>query len=316
MTDDLSPDQDWRPIPDYPNYEINALGAIRTTARQLVVQQTQDHNGQWYVKLISPDRKRHRLRRTSYLVAMTFHSENKPENADDYTRAKLYVIHRDNDLTNVRADNVDWYTAQGPDDVPEPDDEPNGYEESYPEVWRIYGGNPHYLVSNYGRVRSRGLRHLMLKQYTSAKGDPVVVLRRTENDKTTTRKVNQLVAETFVPRDMTPRAYRPRNKDEPLDSVWHIDGDVTNCRADNLLWDTRSRVIEWNRQNSEGFDLKTHREDGTEYSRHRKVMENGNVYRSMEELAKEEGILLSDVKYVYYSLAEYVGDPNVPFSVV
>lgn len=309
----LDPAQDWRTIPEHPNYEINALGTIRTLDRRLLVQQTKDANGNWSVRLNEFNSRTSKIRRTSYLVAITFHPEGRPQGLS-YARCKLYLVHHDSDPNNLSATNVDWYQA-APGDPPAPDDEPTNFEPMYPEKWRIYSDNPRYSVSNYGRIRSRGIRHRVIQNYLSGKGHIMVVMR-TEDGKTTSRHMNHIVAETFVPKDKHPNTVRPRGKDEVTDSVWHIDGDITNCRADNLLWETRSRVIEWNKQNRPDFDQRTHDENGKEFRRHRMVKATGHTYRSMEELAVCEGVLLSDVKYVYYSLAEYVGDPNQIYTVV
>lgn len=103
------------------------------------------------------------------------------------------------------------------------------------EEWRPIERHPHYSISNYGRIFSQK-KNLIRKVSINYKGFPVVTLYADDNKTRYLCHINKLVADAFLP--------PPQFGDET--HVWHIDGDITNCRADNLKWETRSRVQAWN----------------------------------------------------------------------
>lgn len=106
------------------------------------------------------------------------------------------------------------------------------------ETWRLVEEFPSYYVSNYGRIKHIH-RDQARKVDLNAAGFPIVVLfgkNGGESKSRYVRQINQLVATAFL----LPAVYSDAT------SVWHIDGDLQNCKADNLRWDTRSRVLEWN----------------------------------------------------------------------
>lgn len=106
------------------------------------------------------------------------------------------------------------------------------------EIWKdIKEYEGHYQVSNKGRVKSldryitRSDGAVELKkgkilsiQFNSKSGRPEVSLKK--NRKRKCVKVYRLVADHFVDND---------NPTKKL-CVNHLDGDVKNCRADNLEW--------------------------------------------------------------------------------
>ena len=158
------------------------------------------------------------------------------------------------------------------------------------EEWREIDEFPHYLISNYGRVKrydSNEARKVSL----SDKGFPIVTLFGRDSKTRYLRQINKLVATAFL--------------DPPLYSnetaVWHIDGDLQNCRADNLKWDTRSRVLEWNDMN------RTH----TPKLRTPKVKNNrtGVVYANAFECGLAEGRLESDIAWRVERQARHMEDP-------
>lgn len=109
------------------------------------------------------------------------------------------------------------------------------------EEWRIIEDLPHYSISNYGRVKHQNTIEAR-KVSISDKGFPVVTLYGADSKTRYLRQVNKLVADAFVPGYNT----IDESTGDLRNAVWHIDGDLTNCSADNLLWETRSRVLEWN----------------------------------------------------------------------
>lgn len=106
------------------------------------------------------------------------------------------------------------------------------------EVWHVIHEFPNYMVSDHGRVKN--INSVNARQLTvNDRGFPIIVLFGRHGGESKTRylrQVNKLVAEAFLP--------LPAFDNET--SVWHLDGDLLNCRADNLKWETRSRVLEWN----------------------------------------------------------------------
>ena len=95
------------------------------------------------------------------------------------------------------------------------------------------------------------------------------------------RQVNTLVAKAFVPKPVYEEDNRPNN------SVWHIDGDLANCSADNLRWDTRARVLEWNEMHRSGepaFNTPAVRNNRT-----------GKEYENAYECAMDEGEVESKI---------------------
>lgn len=103
------------------------------------------------------------------------------------------------------------------------------------EDWVPIEGFPKYEVSSLGRVRHES-RDDARKVGLNKKGFPVIVLYGEDNNTRYLRQINGLVA----------RAFLSEAEDPSMTAVWHIDGDLTNCCADNLRWETRSRVLEWN----------------------------------------------------------------------
>ena len=94
------------------------------------------------------------------------------------------------------------------------------------EEWREIDEAPLYEVSSHGRVRNR-LNGSKLVVTDNGSGRKIVGLRN--NGKRLVRSVAILVARHFLP-DPT--------GDNNL-SPMHKDGDLSNCRADNLIWRPR-----------------------------------------------------------------------------
>lgn len=150
------------------------------------------------------------------------------------------------------------------------------------EIWRPIQGFPDYQISNLGRIVHNERPSVIRKTAVNHKGFPSLVLFTKEHPGSRyLRQVNQLVAEAFL----GPPTAR-------LNSVWHIDGDFTNCAVDNLKWDMRARVMEWNEMHRVGIPkYKTPR-----------VMHNktGDIY----ENAFECGIAVGDIETAIVSHIE------------
>ena len=107
-----------------------------------------------------------------------------------------------------------------------------------PEEWRVIEEFPHYWVSNYGNVKHVD-RNEPRKITINDRGFPIVTLFGRDSKTRYLRQINKLVATAFL--------HTPTFHDET--AVWHIDGNLSNCCVDNLKWEMRSRVLEWNEMN-------------------------------------------------------------------
>lgn len=145
------------------------------------------------------------------------------------------------------------------------------------EEWRHIQEAPHYLISNYGRVKHIDRPDRARAVSISDKGFPIVTLYGADSKTRYVRHINVLVI----------REFGDPPYDHRYNAVWHIDGDLTNCNADNLKWDMRARVLEWN-------DM--HRSGEPKYKTPR-VRNNrtGTVYANAFECGMAEGLLESDV---------------------
>lgn len=147
------------------------------------------------------------------------------------------------------------------------------------EKWHIIHEFPQYMVSDYGRIKkvdSVNPRKLTV----NAKGFPIIVLFGKGGGESKTRylrQINKLVAEAFLE--------LPAYNDETY--VWHKDGNLENCEASNLKWETRSRVLEWNEM---------HRTKEPQYNTGPvRNTRTGKEYDNAFECAMDEGRIESDI---------------------
>ena len=149
------------------------------------------------------------------------------------------------------------------------------------EEWRLIQDFPKYSISSLGRIQNVATKSIRSVR-NNHQGFPTLVLYKQDNPTRFVRQVNMLVAQQFL--------------DEPehrnMTSVWHINGNFEDCRAVNLKWDTRARVMEWNRM----------WRDGTPQLRTPKVMINGSgrVFNN----AYECGLYVSDLETAIVSHIE------------
>lgn len=139
------------------------------------------------------------------------------------------------------------------------------------ELWREIDGFPDYRISNLGRVIHIERPDVTRKTSVNHQGFPTLVLfHKGHTGSRYVRQINKLVATAFL--GPAPRKF---------DSVWHKDGDLLNCQADNLEWDMRARVMEWNEM---------HR-TGTPKYRTGRVMQNstGHIFNNAFECAIHVG---------------------------
>jgi len=135
------------------------------------------------------------------------------------------------------------------------------------EVWKVVIDDPQYSVSSWGRVRNR-VTGKDLKVTISANGYPTVALRG--------RSVllHRLVYINFIDENLPDRQH-----------IRHIDGDLLNCRPNNLISRGRQHYIPTG--NPPGRPKKRVR-----------VVETGHVYPSQIEAAAALGVRTSFINNV------------------
>lgn len=109
------------------------------------------------------------------------------------------------------------------------------------ERWRLVEDCPLYRVSDTGQVKHY-MRDQIRTPQLNASGFPTVALSQGSGGPVALRQVNRLVLKAFG----APPDYPDQT------AVWHIDGDLTNCSIDNLVWERRDRVLEWNKMHRDG----------------------------------------------------------------
>jgi hypothetical protein len=144
------------------------------------------------------------------------------------------------------------------------------------EDWRPIKEFPHYLISSYGRVKHQH-RTYSRKITINERGFPVILLSSATSPTRYLRQINQLVAITFLP--------TPAWADET--AVWHIDGDLSNCYYQNLRWERRDRVLEWNEMHRRGESRYNTPPVKNNYT--------GELYKNAYECGMGEGVLESTI---------------------
>lgn len=139
--------------------------------------------------------------------------------------------------------------------------------------WELAPRFPGYSVSSDGRVRNdsrdREMR-LSVNQYGTVKVGLI------QDGVRVTVQVADLVAQAFLP-DPPPN----------FDTVVHLNGNKTDCRAENLIWRPR-----W-------FAMKYHRQLRNEEDRICALfeeMETGEMFESVEEASRRYGLLSADIR--------------------
>lgn len=144
------------------------------------------------------------------------------------------------------------------------------------EQWRVIQDFPKYYISSQGRVQNIATKQIRTAR-PNHQGFPTLVLYKEGSPTRYVRQINLLVAQAFLD--------APEHRS--MTSVWHKNGDLLDCRASNLKWDSRARVMEWNQMWREGQPrLRTPR-----------IMHNktGRVFDNAYECGKYVGELESSV---------------------
>lgn len=144
------------------------------------------------------------------------------------------------------------------------------------EEWEVVEGFPGYLVSNTGRVHNWD-SGLDLAQTAKSNGHLSVNLW-IGPQKTVTKMVSRLVAAAFM-------------GDAGVKVVRHINGDVTDNRAENLKYCTRSEIQQ--QIDNSGTNYK-----GRKTTKRVRVVETGQVFVGVGECARAFGVTSSAISYL------------------
>jgi hypothetical protein len=165
------------------------------------------------------------------------------------------------------------------------------------EEWKVIEEFPRYMVSNLGDVKHID-RHEPRKISVNNKGFPIVVLFGQDSKTRYLRQINKLVASAFL---------RPTTFHDET-AVWHIDGDLLNCRADNLKWALRSHVLEWNEM---------HRSRVPKFKTpHIRDNQTGEIFSNALECGLANGELESKVLWRIERQARNTTDPEARYMYV
>lgn len=106
--------------------------------------------------------------------------------------------------------------------------------------WKPVEGFPGYSINSLGQVCRDSTGRLLIPRYNQY-GVPYVGLMRDWEQ--CIRSLPRLVARAFLPRP-----------NEIFDTPVQIDGDRSNCRADNLMWRPRWYAVLYNRQFEDRYE--------------------------------------------------------------
>ena len=140
--------------------------------------------------------------------------------------------------------------------------------------WRQVFGFPSYQVNSLGAfTNARTGREVS----TSLTPNNHVKINLYRDGQIHTRSAALLVAKTFLEEPK-------ENWDTPI----HLDGDKTNCAADNLMWRPRWFAIRYHRQ----FEYESFHSDKRKFQ----DVKSGDVYYGMKEVCMANGLYWYDVE--------------------
>ncbi|QGJ90432.1 HNH endonuclease [Gordonia phage Crocheter] len=150
------------------------------------------------------------------------------------------------------------------------------------DIWEPIQDFPQYVVSPDGLIMNKD-RHTPKATRLNNQGDLIVDLSR--DDKKHTRKVSLLVAQAYL-------GEPPEN----YNSVVHLNGDRSDCRAINLAWRPRWFVVEYNRMFlSEPLNCSV------------KIKQTGEIFGTLREACMKYGMIESRAY-----MAAHNGNPVFP----
>lgn len=151
-----------------------------------------------------------------------------------------------------------------------------------------YDGHEINTRGNVKNVRSGNI----LKTSVNQTGVRYVSIRNTTIGKYENRSLSTLVAETFCVR---PTRY--------TDTVLHLDGDISNIQAENLMWVSRWHAIAFHKEIAD-----------PQYNKTTRIAdETGRRYRSIADAATGTGCLPSAIEYATRYNASLAVDEHLNF---
>jgi len=141
--------------------------------------------------------------------------------------------------------------------------------------WHELEEFPDYAVSEQGDIANIKTG---IPRKLSINGQGIVKITLYDTRKhLVTRSVARMVAEAFV----------PKPDQEIFDTPIHMDGELTNCRADNLVWRPRWFAIKYHRQFR---NPEFHIARGTFID-----IDSEEVYDSIKDICVRNGVFWQDV---------------------
>lgn len=151
-----------------------------------------------------------------------------------------------------------------------------------PSEWYDIPDFAGHEISQYGEVRNKSNGRIM-KMSTNQYNVSYVSMRNTTTRQYETRAVSTLMADTFAQGKGVITLYGGIN-----DTVMHLDGDLSNNAASNLVWVPRWYAIAFhNQMNDPNWHNKKRIEE----------VESHRLYRSYAHAASETGALPNAIQY-------------------
>lgn len=142
------------------------------------------------------------------------------------------------------------------------------------DEWRAIESFPDYKVSREGHIYSE-ITDRVMRTSINAQGSLKVNLMH--ENRIYTRNVNHLVAKTYL---------EPPKRSDFI-SIIHLDGDKTNCAANNLMWRPRYFTIRYHQQ----FEHDIFKSSRTPIV----DMETGEEYPTIQDVVIRFGLLFNDI---------------------
>lgn len=207
-------EEQWKAIPEFPQYEASTLGNVRNSKTKRVMKPYQVPDGYMQVRLSLGSNANFKVCRVHRLIATTWIQITNGE--------KKIVKHKNGVRSDNRVVNLEWAAINVP--VAE------AQREQVSEVWRRALKYPQYSISSHGRIRN-DITQKVLCGHTKSTYDQVKLPIAADNYKSV--YIHKLVAEAFLPSytdDM---------------SVVHKDGNKKNNRIENLECMTHGAAIQY-----------------------------------------------------------------------
>lgn len=142
--------------------------------------------------------------------------------------------------------------------------------------WMVLPDHQGHEINNLGQIRHISKGNI-LDTSVNQTGVAYASLRNTKLGKYETRAVGSLVASAFC-----------TGRDAAHDTVLHLNGDTTDCSADNLMWTSRWHAISYHKEIRDVRYQKRYRVQSTD---------GGPIYKSLLEVAMLTGCLPSAIDY-------------------